>query len=153
MPQKHNSPKSQRGFTLIEIMLLVVIIGILLGVIVSLQTGVRQNSRNTERERDIKELRDVMEIYYSQNDKYPTLADINSNTWRATNMKGLEQEVLRDPKGASFVLVDSPAKNVYAYVATSASGSACNNKKTPCTQYTLTAMLEGGGTYVKNNLN
>ena len=37
--------------------------------------------------------------------------------------------------------------------ALSTSGSACDNAKIDCTQYTLTATLEGGGTYVKNNLN
>lgn len=144
---------SQSGFTVIELVLVIIIIGILLALIISTRAGVQQNERNTERQRDVKELRDVLEAYYSQHNQYPTLANMNDGKWRSTNMKALEADVLKDPSSNDGKLADKPAKNIYAYSVTSASGTTCDNTKSPCTQYTLTATLEGGGTFVKNNLN
>jgi type II secretory pathway pseudopilin PulG len=142
-----------RGVTIIELLVLLVIVGILSGLVISTHAGITQKENNTSRQRDIDELRDELEAYYSRYTKYPTLNQINDPGWRSNNMKGLSREVLRDPSSDSYQLAASPAKHVYAYTVTSASGKACDNIKTNCTQYTLTATLQGGGTYVKNNLN
>jgi prepilin-type N-terminal cleavage/methylation domain-containing protein len=144
---------TQHGFTIIEMLVVVVIIGILLSLLFVTHAGISQKERNTERQRDISELRDEIESYYSQNNKYPTLDELNSSQWRNSNMKGAEREILRDPHGRSYMLATKPATNVYAYAVTSASGMPCDNQKADCTQYTLTATLEGGETFVKNNLN
>jgi prepilin-type N-terminal cleavage/methylation domain-containing protein len=145
--------KQQRGFTVIELMVVAVIVGILLTLVLTTHAGIAQKERNTERERDIAELRDGLEAYYYLYSKYPTLTELNNTSWRSTNMKSIDKEVYRDPSGKSYNLIAKPAKAVYAYAVTSASGIACNNIKVACSQYTLTATLEGGGTYVKNNLN
>lgn len=145
--------RPQGGFTIIELVVVIVIIGILLALIVSTHAGVARSERNTERQRDIAELRDELEAYYAQNNFYPTLTELNSSSWRASNMKGLDDSVFQDPSSSSTSLVAKPAPDVYAYAVTSAKGTACDDNKTPCTQYTLTATLEGGGTFVKNNLN
>ena len=52
----------QRGFTTIEIVLVLVIIGILGTLVLTTRAGVQQNQRNTERQRDIKELRDGLKF-------------------------------------------------------------------------------------------
>ena len=143
----------QSGVTVIELLVLLVIVGILAGLVISTHAGISQKENNTARERDIDELRDELEAYYSRYNEYPTLAEVNDPGWRADNMKGISREVLRDPSSGSYDLAAKPAKDVYAYTVTSASGKPCDNTKTICTQYTLTATLQGGGTYVKNNLN
>lgn len=144
---------TQRGFTIIEIFVVLVIIGILLGLLLVTHAGISQRERNTERQRDVSELRDKLEAYYSLYNKYPSLTELNDGQWRKDNLKGIDREILRDPSSKSYELAAKPAKNIYAYAVTSASGNPCDNKKADCTQYTLTATLEGGGTYVKNNLN
>ncbi|HEY1835966.1 MAG TPA: hypothetical protein VGG13_04055 [Candidatus Saccharimonadales bacterium] len=144
---------TQRGVTIIELLVLLVIIGILAGLIIATRAGIDQNQNNTERQRDIGELRDELEAYYAQYNKYPTLANVNDAAWRNINMKGLNKQVLRDPDSNSYVLAAKPAKNSYAYTVTGPSGGICDDAKIACTQYTLTATLQGGGTYVKNNLN
>jgi Tfp pilus assembly protein PilE len=142
-----------QGVTVIELSVLVVIIGILSGLIISTHAGIAEKQRNDTRQQDISEVRDELEVYYTQYNKYPTLNELNDTTWRMKYMKGLGSSVLQDPSSHSNTIVSKPAKNVYAYTVTAASGKACDNVKALCTQYTLTATLEGGGTYVKINLN
>lgn len=146
-------PRNQNGFTILELIVVIVIIGILLVLIISTRAGVQQSERDTEREHDIKELRIGLESYYEQNQQYPTLANLNDSKWRAVHMKGFEDESLRDPLNENTELVAKPLASVYAYTVISAKGTDCDNQKNPCTQYSLTATLEAGGTFVKNNLN
>jgi prepilin-type N-terminal cleavage/methylation domain-containing protein len=150
------SPKSSRnqaGFTILELIVVIVIIGILLVVIISTRAGVQRSERDTERQRDIKELRIELEAFYEQNQRYPTLKDLNDNGWRTAHLKGFEQDSLQDPLGSEPTLVAKPAPGVYAYTVTSAKGTTCDDEKNPCTGYTLTATLENGGTFVKDSLN
>lgn len=142
----------QAGFTTIEIIIVLIVIVLLSGVILATRKGIDAKQDNTERKRDIDELRVGLESYYSQYNKYPTLAQVNNASWRALNMKGLNRQVLRDPNSTRYSLAASPAKNVYAYKVSATSGRACDDAKVICTEYTLTATLTGGGTYVENNL-
>jgi len=98
-------------------------------------------ARDTERKTDIASLQAHLEAYYAMEGKYPTLADLNSQSWRAAHMQGLDNEALKDPQGTSATLVASPTAKAYAY-----------QPNTDGSKYTLTATLEAGGTYVKTNL-
>ncbi len=144
-----------RGVTFIELAVLLVIVIILSCLLYATHAGIAEHQRNTTRERDIDQISSQLESYYSQYDKYPTLAQVNDTSWRAGNMKDLSKNVLRDPSSSSYDLVANPAKHVFAYTVSAASGKTCNNIKVICSQYTLTATLEGKstGTYVKDNLN
>lgn len=141
-----------QGFTTIELLLILVIISILAVLIFTTRAGVQQEERNNERQTDIKELRDGLEGYFTAFNHYPTLKDLNDYTWRSTHLKALEPGVFRDPSGKSDMFIDKPQAGAYTYSVTSASGLPCDAQN-PCTQYTLTATLEGGGTFTKNNLN
>lgn len=145
--------RKQNGFTIVELLIVIVVIGILAALVITTFTGIQQKARNTKRETDIKAIYGQVEAYYAQNGKYPTLANINDATWRSTNMKGLETQALQDPKAASPALASAPAANVYAYAVTASDGTACDNSTKDCAQYTLTATFEGGGTFTRSNLN
>lgn len=149
----------QQGFTIVELLIVIVVIGILAALVITTFSGIQQKGRNTERLTDIKALHAQLEAYYAQNGRYPTLANLNDNdTANATsfisvNMKGLDRESFRDPKQAagSFTLASAPAANVYAYTVTPAT---CDNAGAgDCTAYTLTATNEGGGTVERKSLN
>ena len=110
-------------------------------------------ARDTERQSDIKAIHSQVEAYYAQNGKYPTLSDINDSDWRATNMKSLEENALKDPQGTKAILDPKPSMNVYAYDVKAADKNTCNNATKDCVQYNLTANLENGQTFTKQNLN
>lgn len=140
-----------KGFTIVELLIVIVVIGILAALVIVTYNGIQQKARDTERKTDINALHGQLEAYQAQNGKYPTLANVNDSVWRATNMKGLDAAALQDPKGAAQTLVAAPVANAYAYAV---SPATCDNGAGgDCTSYTLTATLEGGGTYVKQSLN
>lgn len=146
--------RKEQGFTIVELLIVIVVIGILAALVITTFTGIQQKARNTERETDIKALYGMVEAYYAVNGKYPTLANMNDATWRSTNMKGLDQEALKDPKSNnSYALVAAPQANAYAYAVTASGGGACDNSTADCAEYTLTATYEGGGTFARTNLN
>lgn len=116
------------------------------------RSAMNVKSRDTERQTDIKALHGQIEAYYAQNGHYPSLANMNSNIFRSTNMKGLQTEALKDPVGKTATLSASPVRNYYSYAVTASDGKACDTAAL-CAKYTLTATLESGGTYTKSNLN
>ena len=147
--------RNQHGFTILEILLVLVIIGLLGTLVFSTYAGIRRSQRNQERHRDIQDIYQQLEAYDVENAKYPTIANINDSTWRATNMKTLDKESLRDPSSKAYALVAMPTKNAYSYEVVAADGTPCDNAAKPCAHYTLTATLEGNGmgTFVKSSLN
>ena len=146
--------KNQRGFTIVELLIVIVVIGILAALVITTFTGIQKKARDTERETDIKAIHGQVEAYYAQNGYYPALAELNTGSWRTTNMKGLDAEALKDPKGSAQTLVASPSATAYSYAVFQTDGTtACTTAAADCAVYTLTATLEGGGTFAKSNLN
>lgn len=151
------------GFTIIEILVVLVIIGILSTLVISTYSGVQAKNRNNDRQANIDTLQGQLEMYYAQNSKYPSRGEINDTIWRKTNMKTLASDAIQDPRWSNkranctvtnvVVLAATPTTDCYAYQPVGPDGSACDNQTVVCAQYTLTAMLEGGGKYVKSSLN
>lgn len=148
--------KKQRGFTIVELLIVIVVIGILAALVITTFSGIQQKGRDTERQTDIKALHGQLEAYSAQNGRYPTLANLNDAAFRSANLKGLDAEALQDPKGTAQTLVAAAVANSYAYIVTP---SGCDNADggTDCASYTLTATLEGQiegqSTYSKTSLN
>ena len=158
----HKIPR-QKGFTVIELMLVVVILCVLSALVALTASGVQAKNRNADRQTDIDAVRLQLEGLYAGTDTYPTLADLNNAAWRTKHLPKLSEASLSDPKwdktektcstNGKVVLADKPTVNCYSYQVTASDGSACNNVKAPCVHYTLTASLEGGEKYVKSSLN
>jgi prepilin-type N-terminal cleavage/methylation domain-containing protein len=137
--------KRNQGFTIVELLIVIVVIGILALLVITTYSGIQAKARNSKRASDVKSLQTQIEAYFSQNGYYPSRTDMNSSTWLGTNMKSLDQNALVDPKNPtqSKTLVAAPAANSYAYAVTDSSGNSCESDDTQCAKYTLTATYEG----------
>lgn len=143
----------QRGFTIIELLIVIIVIGILATLVITTFSGIQRNARNRTREADVNALHSQLEYFYGQQGYYPTLADMNDDTWRSANMQGLDDGAISDPQdtAATPALVAAAAASAYSYDITP---DTCDNGAGGnCTSYILTATYEGGGSFVKNSLN
>jgi prepilin-type N-terminal cleavage/methylation domain-containing protein len=149
------------GFTVIELLIVIVVIGILAAIVISTYSGIQVKEHNSKRQTDIVAIQTQLEAFYSQNGYYPSLKDINNVTWRDKNMPDLNPADLIDPSAtnqntADVTLSSAPAPKVYSYQVTDSNGNSCESVDTNCAKYTLTATYQGSvngqSTYVKKNL-
>jgi len=126
----------KKGFTLIELLVVIAIIALLSTLSVVALNSARVKSRDARRLSDIKQLRTALEMYFDQNQSYPTttgalgsgnFACLNSAGWAAVNCSGTVymQKVPADPQ---------PTTKLYTYDVGS-NGST----------YTINYTLENGG--------
>lgn len=156
--------QKQSGFTIVELLIVIVIIGILAGLVITTFVGIQQRARNSERQTDINSVSSQLEGYFAKSSGYPTLADLNSAAWRTGNeiKVGDAEKAFADPSNPTLnTLVAAVTTGRYSYVPTPAAcasptddAGASTGTATPCTGYTLTADLEGTApNYVKNSAN
>jgi type IV pilus assembly protein PilA len=147
-----------KGFTIVELLIVIVVIAILATLVIVTFTGIQQKARDSQRQTDINAVDSHIEAYYAAHGNYPTFAQLTDSTWRSTNMKGLDPAALVGPKGNSIANSTSSG-DAYGYVATESgnSNAACsssnvNTDDTACDTFTLTAQLEGSNTvYTKKS--
>ena len=79
--------KSKSGFTLIELLVVVVIIGILATITVIAYRGIQERARDDRRKTDVANIAKAMELYYSDNGRYPAVngaTTITPATWASS---------------------------------------------------------------------
>ncbi len=108
---------NQKGFTIIELLVVIVIIGILVALALPQLFAAQQRGRDTERKNDLKNIKTQLENFYNDNDEYPAGLD---------EIDELTDEDVQDPK----------TKNDYTYTAADA------NSEGGFQSYTLRATLE-----------
>jgi prepilin-type N-terminal cleavage/methylation domain-containing protein len=158
--------KRNQGFTIVELLIVIVVIGILALLVITTYSGIQAKARNSKRQTDIQSIQTQLEAFFSQNGYYPSLTDMQgtaSGGFLDTNMKSLDKNALVDPSNPSNPpsnqLIANPSATVhqYAYHVTQSDGTtSCESDHTTCAKYTLTAEYEGTvngqSTYVKSNL-
>lgn len=83
----------QRGFTIVELLVVIVVISILAGITIVAYNGVQGRARDTARVSDVNAIRKALEVYKSFNGSYPQEAGASweySNTTPATFLDDLK---------------------------------------------------------------
>jgi len=142
-----------KGFTLVELLVVIVIISILASISIIAYNGSQGRARDSRRQNDIAELAKGLELYYLDNHKYPTSggATVMSNAWNTTADASwqtlvtalkpyMDNNVPSDPTSTSNVNVLTPVGYNYAYLS--------NNAATSCgagfnQMYLIVYRLEG----------
>lgn len=151
-----------KGFTIVELLIVIVVIAILATLVIVTFTGIQQKARDSQRQTDINAVDSHVEAFYAQYGYYPTLADLQSATFLSTYMKGLDPEALVSPKGGT---VAAAATNTggwaYGYVASGTAGCVNTTATDPtgadtsnngCDSFELHATLEADGSdYTKSS--
>ena len=106
------NPLSNAAFTLLEIMLVVIIIGLLVGMALKFTGGHLNEARTVKVKGDIQQLRTLLLMYQASNGFYPSgeqglkaLAIKPESEPRPRNWQQLDNEVKRDPWDKEYFYV------------------------------------------------
>lgn len=89
----------QRGFTLIEVLVVVAIIGLLSSVVIVGLGGARSKARDARRIADIQQIQNALELAYSPATGYPATIPSGAPT--------------KDPQGKDYLYIATPANLGY----------------------------------------
>ncbi len=156
--------KNNKGFTIVELLIVIVVIGILALLVITTYSGIQSKARNSKRQTDIASIQTHLEAFYNENGYYPNRDDLNTSAFITAQMKGLDPTALVDPSNSNQAsttsLVAAPVAKSYSYVPLTATDTACEGASPAdqaCSKYTLIATYEGtvGGQtqFKKNSLN
>ncbi|MBW6441749.1 type II secretion system GspH family protein [Patescibacteria group bacterium] len=98
-----NRQNKKNGFTLVEMILVVVIIGILAGIVINIINIPRTQARSRDSRRigDVKRIQVALESYFSTYRSYPSSGGswMPSATLYTTNLTGYISDMPKDPRG------------------------------------------------------
>jgi prepilin-type N-terminal cleavage/methylation domain-containing protein len=152
--------RKESGFTIIELLIVIAIIGILATLVLTNFQGAQAKGRDTVRKNDINSLYQKLEEYYNEQGGYP------DGTLTAAVLPGIDEGALTDADGdpigytngfvvattAPAVSVDNDNEYVYvAYGCTNAGAQATVGAT--CAKYVLGSFLEKEAQYEKTSLN
>lgn len=121
--------RKSKGFTLIELLVVIVILGILGSFTFANVFNGLPKARDAQRKNDLKQLQTALQLYYQDNNQYPTLTNCQSTTTCWTTLLGTNQS-----RYIKIIPKDPTNNNDHHYYYCS---PATDNSK-----YTLVAQLE-----------
>ena len=155
--------RKESGFTIIELLIVIAIIGILATLVLTNFQGAQAKGRDTVRKNDINSLYQKLEEYYNEKGSYP---DTNLS---ATLFPGIDAGALGDASNNTiqntFTSAVTPSmvtltkstpggSSEYLYAAYgNGTGGCTQGNGAGCLKYRLATYLEKEAQYVKNSLN
>jgi prepilin-type N-terminal cleavage/methylation domain-containing protein len=142
--------KVSKGFTIIELLIVIVVIGILAALVLNSFQGVQARARDTERRTDVNSISTQLEVYYQDNAGYPLAV---TDAFVTASLKGASLEAFRAPgqTANSTSATATPTKDQYGYSPKQSDGTtACT--VAPCAKYILSYKEENGAGATKTKL-
>ena len=102
---------SEQGFSLLELMYIVLILGILAATSVSLYKGFKQTTYETTVQQDIRNTALICESYYAESQVYPTFGPF-TGTQSHSNFTIAPRHIIRISKGVTVQAVRLPDNTV-----------------------------------------
>ena len=131
---------SQKGFTIVELLIVIVIIGILAALVLNTFADSQKRARDTQRTTDISALATQLEVYYNDHGAYPQFSQINSLASAKAAFPGLSEDALDAPSNATtdtFDLQSSVSGGISQYGYVALTGTDPCDENDACTSFTL----------------
>lgn len=101
MKRNHNL-RSQRGFTIVELLIVIVVIGILAALVLNAFSGVQAKARDAKRQTDVRAISSQLEAYFNSGGQssYPIASQLTGSagdTWANANWQGFDINAFRPP--------------------------------------------------------
>jgi len=144
---------SVQGFTIVELLIVVVIIGILASLIIVSYMGLQARARDTERKTDVQAIVKSLELFWTDNGYYPKASDMSqiNAAWIRANLQNLPASAIINPSSPAGTVNSikklGPSTDYmdYGYTSLDSAGTTdCNTD--PCPRYTLRYKEESTGT-------
>ncbi|HUY69746.1 MAG TPA: prepilin-type N-terminal cleavage/methylation domain-containing protein [Candidatus Tyrphobacter sp.] len=145
---KPKNPKTVGGFTLIEMIIVIAIIGILAGLVLRETFVFQSSARDTRRIGDLKNTQNFLELYFNACGHYPGITDTNSpcsggavTSWEGSAGSLASELMSANVISGSSVLPNDPLTSQNYTYAVSSNGLS----------YMLGAQLENQNNVLSNN--
>ena len=163
----------RRGFTIVELIITITIMGILLALAVVNVNATQEKARDDERRTDIESIANALESFYTTGTdassnfaRYPTTGLMDSYTSVRNNLRDIDDKSMLAPGTtdvmASFVkstntgsapniqtvagVLPQPTKDQYVYQPIKSDGSVCISGNIDCRKFNLYYRLESDNT-------
>ena len=139
--------RNNKGFTIIELLIVIVVIGILAALVLTAYGNIQQRARDTEGQTDIAEISKQLELQYINDGTFNGRYPFDIATVKTSLAGKVPTETFDSPRNTT---------HPYVYTATLADGTtACTAvNAAQCAKYTLSYPLEGKtGNFTKNSSN
>ncbi len=124
---------SRRGFTIVELLIVIVIIGILAAITIVAYNGIQVRARDSIRTDSIAKIKRALEVYKADNGRYPAAtANPGNGGWEMSNdVSGSFMEYLVDAGFPSGTPVDPTNSTTYRfwYYRYAAGTNGCDSSK------------------------
>jgi prepilin-type N-terminal cleavage/methylation domain-containing protein len=135
-----------KGFSLVEILIVIAIIGILSGLALSFTGALQKNTRDAQRSSDLSVIQSALQQYYADQNKYPddltseltggsALTDCSGKVTPCTPTKTYLSKTPKDPSGSVYYF--RPVENIRTPLSNCSVGGGV-----VCHYYFLCAKME-----------
>jgi prepilin-type N-terminal cleavage/methylation domain-containing protein len=156
--------RDQTGFTIVELLIVIVVIGILAAITIVAYNGIQTRARTAEKVSDLSAVMTQLEMFYGDKGYYPRidrLSPSNIDTTRTTLFQNVGYGMFiapgsTQPKSSFIGYVGGMTPDQYTYKSWTASGTQCDNATTTpdesvCVKYSVWYLADSTSTAVQRN--